>query len=132
MHRRGFLGLGIGAAAAGPAMMRQTADAAVGQIASAGAGRPIAGGALNMLGPQSTDSYLDDLRKQLATLAETRAERIRQARRFVQMLDPDLQANRSLSLSTKARIQAERNADAEIEHQRGWLGRQIADLMKGQ
>jgi len=48
----------------------------------------------------------------------------------VHVLDPDLVANRSFSISTKIRIQRERNIHARADDRVNWLQNQLANLQE--
>lgn len=74
--------------------------------------------------------HLAFVKKQLADLAKRPSERdLAQARRNVSRFDPDLAQNRSMSVATKIRIQAERDIEFGKSDQRYWLTRQIAQAM---
>ena len=65
---------------------------------------------------------------ELAGMKDRRAEQVAERVRQVGRLDPDLSVNRSMSLATKMRLQAERDVDRDLNKQAGWLTRELAEL----
>lgn len=118
MNRRGVLGALAGAVAAGPSAAK---------AAAAGLSQPVGGIALgdNALqyasiasgkgGPLAPDASF--WRDRLKDLIDRRGERLAGFMRNVSKLDPDLAESRSLSLSAKIRIQAERNEQRDFDEE---------------
>lgn len=68
------------------------------------------------------------LLRDLAGLPGQREAMLREARHGITRFDPDLADNRSMSLSTKTRLQAARDVDRQLAMKRGWIQSEIDDL----
>jgi hypothetical protein len=122
LSRRLFFGRAAGAAAAAP-LMASNAVAAINPpgVAHVGSMYDTASGFV----PQEMAA-----KDYLAQLARLKPEKVTRERRVkTNDLDPDLIVNRSMSLATKRRIQAERNAVYAFEKERSWIERRIAEMM---
>lgn len=141
MKRRGFLGLMGGALAAGPSMAKE----AVAGLESLAVPKGLSAGYENTIEPvdawqmgNSTISWGDDkdhgdwLRDRLKELAgitdKDKQERL--ARMRVYEIDPDLQANRSFSLSAKIHLQKRRDLERELANEKRSISFQLAEWLK--
>lgn len=139
MKRRGFLGFIGGAAVAGPSMakqaMAQGMDAmsvgptlsSMGQAISAPYGGSTSGG-----GPIDGDyDAVGWAKRDLARFFGKSAERLLKERiqTHVGYLDPDIAGMRSLSLTTKIRMQRDRNFERGQEGERDWLQQRLHDAL---
>lgn len=135
IKRRGFLGLIGGAAVAGPSMAKQ-AVASVGLDSMALTALPHDFGPVGGYGSTAAVGQEYDharwLKDQIRSITgiseEERRERI--ASQHVSMLDPDLAANRSFSLSFKVQTQKRRNYERWEAREHRSLTRQLADHIK--
>lgn len=120
LARRGFLG----ALAALPTVARAGAE-------KSGITSPISG---NYYGPATPSSQFadsaSDIRKSILRLLDParKAKQLADFRQGVSRLDPDLAANRSLSLSAAIHIQAKRNCERSINMEMGWLRERAENL----
>lgn len=132
--RRGILGLIASAPAAAKA-----AASGIGPVPDAfgyggmdavnGIGRAGTAAGARVIGEREwAPQRIASLVKELAGLKGSRADRVGERMRAVVRLDPDLSVNRSMSLVTKMRLQAERDVDRDLEQQAGWLSRELAEL----
>lgn len=70
------------------------------------------------------DTLLGDLR---ALISPENRQRMRDGWHSVSCLDPDLAANRSMSISAVVRIQRERDIDRSIARERSWIERRAKE-----
>ena len=155
MKRRGFLGFLGGAAVAGPGMVKNAAaqgmeamslgnstgllSAGIGYAGEAMQADPLPFSSQGPLHPSDPKHWVQ---RQLAEFMGRSAEELLEQRLGTQVhaLDPDLAVNRSFSLSTKVRMQRDRNFEANrASHKRSilndikqalknWDNREDADL----
>lgn len=133
MKRRGFLGLMGGALAAGPSMAKEAVTQTMADLSVPGVGIPYGMGGMPPGAQNAADPYneREHLQGQLRKLlGKSAAEKLREKKTMgVNMLDPDLAAMRSFSLSARMRIQQDRNYERMLEQERGWIERRLADLL---
>jgi hypothetical protein len=128
LSRRLFFRRAAGAAAAGPLALEAVAS----QVGTMGLSHG-ALGAGTMLGeaPGVGPRDLSELHWARETLARFLKEaKIEPRPEYVTRLDPDLTANRSMSLATRIRIQAERDAVRNYNREHQGLLDRIARLTK--
>lgn len=142
MKRRGFLGFLGGAAVAGPGMVKTAAahgmeSLSLGQVAGGfSTGYGLEGPAFATAAMDVADvSPLDAghwAQRELAEFLGMTAKDLVERRRatHVSVLDPDLAVMRSLSLTTKIRMQRDRQFERGLEEQRGYLARQLERAIK--
>lgn len=118
MNRRGFLGFGAGAIAAAPGMARegfQQFPAPSPPMMGSVMGNTLSGAPIDKWG------ILDDLRKRLADLVKTEAERREQHIQYALnggvVIEPDIE-RMSVNWHTKRMRQARRYADREMRRER--------------
>ncbi len=120
LARRGFLG----ALAALPTVARASAEKAgiTSQITGPYYGSPI-------VSAQFADSPAD-IRKSILRLLDParKAKQLTDLRQGVSRLDPDIAANRSLSLSAAIHIQAQRNCERDTNMEMSWLRERAESL----
>lgn len=138
MKRRGFLSLLGGAAVAGPGMVKQAAGS-VGLEAMALPGLPMDYGveapySSGRLGGSVSDSYDHGnwLRERISEIVgmSDAERRDRIASQHVSLLDPDLAACRSFSLSFKIQEQRRRNFERYQAREHRSLVRELAEHLK--
>ncbi len=118
-------------AAAAPAAMQAAASAGVaGPLSDDGFmyGQATAGSAVAL---RAGVDIAKDLRKQIADLIGGRQDRFRNYMRGVRRLDADLASMRSLSLSARIRIQAQRDEARDFEREHNWLQQQLLNHLNG-
>lgn len=145
MKRRGFLGFLGGAAVAGPGMVKGAAAQGMeamnlGQVSGLMGGMSTGGYYSNETdpAPPSSSSALPPtdprhwVQRQLTDFLGQTAEDLweQRLRTQVQSLDPDLAVNRSFSLSTKIRIQRDRNFENNRAGHKRSIMRDMKDAMK--
>lgn len=129
MKRRTFFGFMGGAAVAGPAALKKTAE----DLAGLSTGRPLSAGLGGFGFPASAPpqdaargllglTHERNLLKLLGGLTAAQRQRLRQET-WVDRLDPDLASYASFSLSAKISMQRDRNLEARLAHRRNWLER---------
>lgn len=124
LGRRSFLGM----LPAAPFAAKEAAQAAVSELAgvsTTGLASPGPHGVLDSSAPASDHASM--IRKVLSDrkLLQALEDDCRADTRFVSALDPDLAANRSMSMSAKVHIQRERNFQSRLryrlkEEETGW------------
>lgn len=117
MNRRGFLGVVAGAPIVGPAIARAMAahaipDAFVGELISGTAAATATGAAA--IDPKGVPSRMRDPASWVQVLRDARARAeieslLYEQYRDVQMIDPDIDVNRSFSRLAKITFQRQRN-----------------------
>ena len=138
MKRRGFFGLMGGAVVAGPSMAQQAISTGLEGLSIGGVGRPFmdggAGYAVQALadGPSETYDPTHWPRKELADFLGRTAEEWAQIRldTYVASLDPDIAIMRSISLTSKIRMQRDRNFERNRATTHRSLTAQLADAIK--
>ncbi|HWU19367.1 MAG TPA: hypothetical protein VN155_16925 [Devosia sp.] len=137
MRRRGVLGLLAGSAVAGPQMAKTAIASGMEGLSLSGAG--MLGGSFG--GYSTMDSIptgggnydpTEWPRKELADFLGRSMEEKRRRRleTHVNQLDPDIVVMNSLSLTTKVRMQRDRNFERAEAEQRGYLERQLRNALE--
>ncbi len=138
MKRRGVLSLLAGSAVAGPQMAKSAIASGMEGLSLGGAG--LFGGSLSGYGINETAQTLHSEnydptewpRKELADFLGRSMEEKRRRRleMHVNQLDPDIAVMNSLSLTTKVRMQRDRNFERSEAEQRGYLERQLQKALE--
>lgn len=114
-----------------PIAMKAAASAGVSDGVGLGQSLGYVGGEGSLAGASPDyENHLAYLKGELARLVERRGERVAELMRRVTRLDPDIASNRSFSLATRIRLQAERDEARDFEQTRASYTRQIADYAK--
>lgn len=138
MKRRGVLSLLAGSAVAGPQMAKSAIASGMEGLSLGGAGLFGGGvdyGGLSVASGRDTSENYDPTewpRKELAdflgrSMEEKRRRRLEMS---VHQLDPDIAVMNSLSLTTKVRMQRDRNFERSEAEQRGYLERQLQKALE--
>lgn len=138
MKRRGFFGLMGGAVVAGPSMAQQAMTTGLEGLSIGGVGVPFMDNGANYVGqttaagPSETYDPTHWPRKELADFLGLTAEEWAQIRldTYVSALDPDIAIMRSISLTSKIRMQRDRNFERSRLQSHRSLKSQLADAIK--
>lgn len=111
-----------------PLAMKAAASAGIsGGVGGMGVPGAVTASGLNAVPSSPGESYADHLKKCLLDLVANRGTARAEAMRYVSRLDADLASYRSLSLSTRIRLQAERDEERDFRRRSDNLKREIAE-----
>lgn len=127
LGRRGFLGAMLAAPVAGKAAAQQAADMALNASRASSHGL-IDGGMAVSGGTWDEGAFLKKRLEAILLRRSKIGEMVREKRRTITRLDPDLAANRSMSMDTRIRIQARRDAEAELDEEQANILRRAAEI----
>ena len=137
MKRRGVLSLLAGSAVAGPQMAKSAIASGMEGLSLSGVG--MFGGSFGGYGVDPAQTLHSENydptewpRKELADFLGRSMEEKRRRRleMHVNQLDPDIAVMNSLSLTTKVRMQRDRNFERSEAEQRGYLERQLQKALE--
>jgi len=119
----------LAAPVAGKAAAQQAADMALGASRASYLGALSQEGTAPVSGPVWDEGRFLKKRLEAILLRRSKIEEMaRERRRSITRLDPDLAANRSMSMDMRIRIQARRDVEAELDEEQANILRRAAEI----